>query len=175
MDTKVLIVVDMQNDFITGSLGTREAEAIVPNVVEKIKSWKGEMFFTQDTHKVNYMNTQEGKWLPIEHCIVLTEGWKLHKDISNICGPVPTFMKNTFSCSALLGTLNELKKGETIKEIQLVGLCTDICVISNALMLKSHYPEIPIIVDANCCAGTTQEMHKKALDVMRSCQIIIKE
>ena len=158
MDTKVLIVVDMQNDFITGSLGTREAEAIVPNVVEKIKSWKGEMFFTQDTHKVNYMNTQEGKWLPIEHCIVLTDGWKLHKDISSICGPVPTFMKNTFSCSALLGTL-----------------CTDVCVVSNALMLKSHYPEIPIIVDANCCAGTTQEMHKKALDVMRSCQIIIKE
>lgn len=175
MDTKVLIVIDMQNDFITGSLGTKEAEAIVPNVVEKIKSWKGEMFLTQDTHKVNYLSTQEGCFLPVEHCITLTNGWRIHKSLQEVCGPIPTFVKSAFGCTSLIEILNDLQKAEKLEEIQLVGLCTDICVISNALLLKTFFPEVPIVVDANCCAGTTREMHEKSLDVMRSCQIIIKE
>ena len=175
METKILIVVDMQNDFISGSLGTPEAEKIVPNVVEKIKSWEGEMFLTQDTHKVNYLSTQEGFFLPIEHCISLTEGWRIHESIKSVCGPIPTYIKSTFGCTSLVTTIAELQEVEKIEEIQIVGLCTDICVISNALLLKTFFPEIPIVVDANCCAGTTREMHIKALEVMKSCQIIVRE
>lgn len=174
MKTKVLIVVDMQNDFITGSLGTKEAQAIVPNVVEKIKSWEGDLFLTQDTHKVNYLSTQEGKFLPIEHCIALTDGWRIHDDLKEICGPIPTFVKSTFGCTSLIDTLKELQEAEEIEEIQIIGLCTDICVISNALILKSFFPEVPIAVDANCCAGSTRENHEKALSIMQACQIIVE-
>lgn len=174
MKTKVLIVVDLQNDFISGSLGTPEAEKIIPNVVEKIKLWEGEMLLTQDTHKVNYLSTQEGKFLPIEHCISLTEGWKLHKDIKSVCGPIPTCIKSTFGCTSLIDILKDLQIAEELEEIQLVGLCTDICVISNALLLKAFFPEVPITVDANCCAGTSPEKHRMALDIMKDCHIIIK-
>lgn len=175
MKTKVLVVVDVQNDFITGSLGTKEAEKIMPNVVAKIKLWEGELYLTQDTHKVNYLSTQEGKFLPIEHCIALTDGWKLHDDIKEICGPIPTFTKNTFGCTSLVDTLKRLERAEDIEEIQLIGLCTDVCVLSNAILLKTFFPEVPIVVDANCCAGTTRENHEKALDIMKGCQIIVKE
>lgn len=174
MKTKVLVIIDMQNDFITGSLGTSEAEKIVPNVVEKIKSWKGEMFLTQDTHKVNYLSTQEGAFLPVEHCIALTEGWRIHESLREICGPIPTLVKSTFGCTSLIDIIRDLQEAEEIEEIQLVGLCTDICVITNALLLKTYFPEIPIVVDANCCAGTTREKHDIALEVMSGCHIIIE-
>lgn len=171
MKTKVLVVVDMQNDFITGSLGTSEAVSIVPQVVEKIRTWSGELYLTQDTHKANYLTTQEGKFLPVEHCIMLTDGWKIHPDIAKVCGPIPTFIKTTFGCLSLVTTISELAEVQEIEEIQLVGLCTDICVVSNALLLKAYFPETLITVDASCCAGVTPEKHNAALVTMKSCQI----
>lgn len=161
---KTLIVVDMQNDFITGSLGTKEAQAIVPNVKRKIQEYSNRgdrIIFTQDTHYSNYLDTQEGKMLPVEHCIYETEGWKIVDglEVSN-CIHVN---KTSFGWSGWY----ELN----YKEIELIGVCTDICVISNALILKAQFPEIKITVDARCCAGVTPELHEAALKVMRSCQI----
>lgn len=174
MGVKILVVVDMQNDFITGSLGTKEAQAIVPKVVEKISTWDGEIYLTRDTHRTNYLSTQEGKNLPVEHCIMCTEGWDIHEDIIKLFDQSilfkGIFVKSTFGCRKLtemLGTISD------IEEIQLVGLCTDICVISNALLLKSFLPEVPIVVDASCCAGVTPESHNRALEAMKMCQIKI--
>lgn len=173
--TKVLIVIDMQNDFINGSLGTKETEAIVPLIVKKIQSWSGELYLTQDTHKADYLSTQEGKYLPVNHCILLTEGWQLHPDIAKVCGPIPTHMKDTFGCKSLIKTLKELSTVQEIGEVQLVGLCTDTSVLSNALLIKAFFPEIPIIVDASCCAGVTPQSHKRALETMKMCQIQIED
>lgn len=174
MGVKILVVVDMQNDFIIGSLGTKEAVEIVPKVAQKISAWKGEVYFTQDTHRTDYLSTQEGKNLPVEHCIMCTGGWDIHKDIIKLLEqPIDfkgTFVKNTFGCkemAEMLGTIPD------IEEIQLVGLCTDICVISNALLFKCFLPEVPIVVDASCCAGVTPESHKRALEAMKMCQIKI--
>lgn len=171
MKTKVLIVVDMQNDFIDGTLGTAEAKAIVPSVVEKIRTWSGDLFVTQDTHKADYLTTREGMKLPVEHCVVRTNGWQLNKEVAKVVGPMPTHQKSTFGCVGLVDSLKSLQEVYKIEEIQIVGVCTDICVISNALLLKSYFYEIPIIVDASCCAGVTPEKHKAALEVMKSCQI----
>lgn len=171
--TKVLVVVDMQNDFITGSLGTKEAEAIVSKVVNKIKGWSGELYLTQDTHDSSYLFTKEGKYLPIEHCMYLTDGWKLHPEIKKIVGPIPTFIKSTFGCASLVTTIAELSEANEIERIELVGLCTDICIISNALLLKAFFPETEIFVDASCCAGTTPENHERALKAMKMCHIRI--
>ena len=173
---KLLIVVDMQNDFIDGALGTKEAEAIVNSVAEKIKEYKPEdIFVTMDTHKEDYMETQEGKFLPVEHCIEGTEGW----EISHVLKPLlegATFIKKpTFGSEKLAEAVQEVydeEKGDI--EIELVGLCTDICVVSNALLLKARFYEVPMSVDSACCAGVTPEKHEAALETLRSCQIVVK-
>ena len=169
---KALIVVDMQSDFVTGPLGTPEARAIVPNVVEKVRQYLNEdakIYYTKDTHSGNYYKTQEGKFLPIKHCIPGTEGWEIVPELSFMekYKNCKMYMKKTFGYNwCYLNAFHD--------EIEIVGLCTDICVISNALILKSTCPEMKIIVDASCCAGTTPERHKAALEVMKSCQIYIK-
>lgn len=178
----ILIVVDMQNDFVTGALGTPEAQAIVPKVVEKIKNWKGPVFYTMDTHDEDYLNTQEGKHLPIVHCIEETDGWKLVDEIGNfVTDHEQIYHKKTFGSYELFidAALNDSQRiyqtlfPGSVDSITLVGLCTDICVISNALLLKAALPEVPVVVDASCCAGVTPESHKNALAAMKMCQIEI--
>jgi len=173
---KTLIVVDMQNDFIDGALGTPEARAIVPNVKKKIEEYREnncEIIFTRDTHLDNYLKTQEGKNLPVEHCIKGTKGWRIHDELKpndiRYTSIETVVDKNTFGKLDLGEYFDELPE-----QIELVGLCTDICVISNAMILKATYPEIPIVVDASCCAGVTPESHKNALEAMKMCQIEIR-
>ena len=151
---KVLIVVDMQNDFIDGALGTKEAVAIVPNVIETIKGFEGTILYTKDTHFDDYMDTQEGKNLPVPHCIKGTDGWNLAEDIEAVkCPQDKVFEKMTFGSKELGDYLQRLAIEEDIEEITLVGLCTDICVISNALLVKAYLPEVPVAVLQDCCAG----------------------
>lgn len=175
---KILIVVDMQNDFIDGALGTPEAAAIVPNVKKKIKDYFERMdaiVFTQDTHFKGYLDSHEGKYLPIPHCVWGSDGWKIPRDIDY---PYLRHLdKYTFGYT-MWGSLRLAVNGleytiRSFDDIEIIGLCTDICVVSNALMLRSLFPELDITVDASCCAGTTPERHKAALEVMRSCQINI--
>ena len=166
---KALIVIDMQNDFIDGSLGTAEALSIVENVKDKIRSYPPEcVFATMDTHGPDYLSTQEGRNLPVEHCIRGTEGWKIRPDIEELLKGARIFEKPTFGSERLA---EELKKEEDLEEIELIGLCTDICVVSNALLIKAALPELKISVDASCCAGVTPRKHLAALETMRSCQI----
>lgn len=182
----ILVVVDMQNDFVTGALGTPEAQAIVPKVVEKIKNWEGEILYTQDTHYDNYLETQEGKHLPVKHCIEHTRGWLFVDEIEYDLLPemkdpqAKIYEKRTFGSKLLMeelydahfSTIGEMADFE-INSITLVGLCTDICVLSNAIMLKNSLIDVPVIVDASCCAGVTPESHKNALNAMKMCQIEI--
>ena len=168
----ILIVVDMQNDFIDGALGTKEAVAIVPKVEEKIRNFDGEVFFTRDTHETYYLETQEGKNLPVKHCIRDTEGWQIRKELDVLRKKDPVD-KETFGSTDLAGELVTLNEDQGIESITLVGLCTDICVISNALLIKASLPEVPICVDATCCAGVTPESHENALKAMEACQIKI--
>lgn len=170
---KILIVIDMQNDFIDAALGTKEAVAIVGAVKEKIRSYPVEdVIATMDTHGENYMQTQEGENLPVPHCIKGTEGWQIRSDIAELLDGVEIIEKPTFGSIALAESLKALSDRETI-ELELIGLCTDICVVSNALLLKAAMPEVKIFVDASCCAGVTPEKHLAALETMRSCQIQI--
>lgn len=163
---ETLIVVDMQNDFIDGTLGTKEAQAIVSNVAKKIKEYKDagkQVIFTRDTHSENYLEIYEGKHLPVTHCVKNTIGWqisdKLDFDIENdILIDKPTF-----------GWLNWKDFG--FESVEICGLCTDICVVSNALIIRANYPEIDITIDASCCAGVTPDTHKAALATMKMCQI----
>ena len=164
---KYLIVVDMQNDFITGSLGSKLAEMIVPNVVEKVKNYEGTVIFTRDTHFSDYMKTQEGKNLPVQHCIKDTTGWEICNELKPYSNKV--IDKITFGSVDLPNVIKEY--GEEIEEIELCGLCTDICVISNAMILKATFPEVKIVVDGNCCAGVTVESHQTALNAMKAVQI----
>lgn len=177
MGKKILVVVDMQNDFIDGVLGTKEAVAIVPNVVEMIKGFDGDIFFTQDTHYDDYLETQEGKNLPVVHCINGTEGWKINKDVLNaVAGKsdgFDTYPKITFGSVDLADDLSYINETDGIDEITFIGVCTGICVISNAMMTKAFLPEVPIKVVANCCACVTPESHKTALEAMKMCQIEI--
>ena len=179
---KLLIVVDAQNDFICGALKNYGAIKRVPNLCEEITNFEGEIIFTQDTHFENdYFQTQEGKKLPIIHCVKNTKGWEINDDIlyayTNKYGHYPsTLEKYSFGEYDWLGFLTSVcgNKGialEDIEEIELIGFCTDICVISNAIILKALFPNISIKVKESCCAGTTKELHNKALDVMISCQI----
>ena len=167
----LLVVVDMQNDFIDGSLGTKEAVAIVDNVVAEIVKYDTkDIFATRDTHTENYLETQEGKNLPVPHCIRGTEGWQIRKELDALRKTDP-IDKETFGSTDLAADLLALHEDEEIGSITLVGLCTDICVISNALLLKATLPEVPIYVDATCCAGVTPESHENALKAMEACQI----
>ncbi|WP_300410250.1 isochorismatase family cysteine hydrolase [Lagierella sp.] len=169
----ILVVVDMQNDFVIGSLGTKEAKAILPRVVEKIEGFDGEIYFTRDTHEEDYLNTQEGKVLPVKHCIKGTEGWELHPEIQKYAKE-NIIDKVTFGSKELAEKIEEVHGKEKIDSITLVGLCTDICVISNALILKAFIPEVKIIVDENCCAGVSPESHERALESMKACQIFVE-
>lgn len=164
---KYLIVVDMQNDFITGTLGSKLAEAIVPNVVEKVKNFEGKIVFTRDTHFIDYMQTQEGKKLPVEHCIKDTDGWQVCDELKPYVSEVVD--KITF------GSVDLPQLIKDADEIELCGLCTDICVISNAMILKATFPEVKIKVDSKCCAGVSVESHNTALDAMKAVQIEITE
>lgn len=170
---QILIVVDMQKDFIDGSLGTPEAVAILPKVAEKMRSFDGEIIFTRDTHTPDYLNTPEGKNLPVPHCIRGTDGWEIAEKLTAIrAGKIidkPTF--GSVELSKLLVAANET---EPIGKITLVGLCTDICVLSNALLIKAHLPEVTVAVDASCCAGVTPESHNTALAAMKMCQIVVE-
>ena len=196
-----LIVVDMQKDFIDGSLGTEEAQSIVEKVKEKILSYPKEMVYaTLDTHGEDYLSTQEGKMLPVPHCIKGTEGWGLHPMLKDLILPDHFFEKGSFGSLQLAESMRTLFTKQVIEEatmakntgnikdtveirgdaeigaypdftIELVCLCTDICVVSNALLLKAFLPEIPISVDSSCCAGVTKEKHLAALETLRSCQV----
>lgn len=169
---KILVVVDMQKDFVDGALGTAEAVAIVDNVVEKIENFDGDIYVTYDTHFENYMDTNEGKNLPVPHCIKGTEGWKLNDKVQNSLSlkKYEEIEKITFGSIDLPEIIGRKYDAEDI-EIELVGLCTDICVVSNALLLKAKFPETTIKVDAACCAGVTPESHNAALVTMKMCQI----
>jgi len=169
-----LIVVDMQKDFIDGSLGTAEAVAILDAAEAKIRAFDGAIFVTLDTHFSDYLDTAEGKKLPVPHCIRGTEGWALHPRIAAaLTGrDYTTVEKRTFGSVDLPGLLAMAAAGGEF-DIELIGLCTDICVVSNALLLKASFPEVPIRVDSACCAGVTPAAHASALDTMRSCQVDI--
>jgi len=172
---KYLIVVDMQNDFITGSLGTKEAEAIVSRVTKKVQNFVGTIIFTRDTHEADYLLTQEGKNLPVEHCIRGTEGWEITPELDKvrIKRNSRVYDKPTFGSTALAEDLRNRAENQQLISIELAGLCTDICVVSNALLVKAYLPEIPVIVDASCCAGVTPEKHEAALETLRSCQVSV--
>ncbi len=169
----ILIVVDMQNDFIDGALGTKEAVSIVPNVVNKVANFDGYVLFTRDTHCENYMETMEGSKLPVKHCIEGTKGWEICDELKDFCVneviDKPTF--GSTKLGELLVNMNNLNK---IDKITLIGLCTDICVISNAMLVKAFLPEVEIVVDSTCCAGVTVESHNNALEAMKMCQINIE-
>lgn len=164
---KYLIVVDMQNDFIDGALGTPEAVSILPYVKSLISNFEGNILFTRDTHYENYMSTLEGKNLPVPHCIFGTEGWKIHPELCPFIKHEP-INKTTFGSVDLVKTLSEK---DDIEEITFVGLCTDICVISNVLLVKASFPDVPITVDAMGCAGVTPKSHITALSAMKMCHI----
>ena len=168
---KILVVVDMQNDFIDGALGTPEAVAIVENVKARIREYDpADVFVTMDTHAPNYLETQEGRNLPVEHCIKGTKGWQIRSDIAALLPDWHIYEKPTFGSVALAKDIAEIAANEDI-EIEVLGLCTDICVVSNALMLKAYMPEVKILVDPSCCAGVTPGSHEAALKTMQMCQI----
>ncbi len=172
---RILVVIDMQNDFIDMALGTKEAEAIVPKVLEKIRSYPPEdVYATMDTHGEDYMETQEGRYLPVPHCIRGSEGWQIRPEIAALLEDAQIYEKPTFGSVQLAEDLKDMADGEEI-ELELAGLCTDICVVSNALLLKAYMPEVKISVDASCCAGVTPEKHLAALETLRSCQIQVTD
>lgn len=170
---KALIVVDVQNDFVDGSLGTKEAVEMLPRLIEKLEKisaeGKTDIIFTQDTHGENYLETQEGKLLPVTHCVKKTHGWEIVPELEEFVERAREVIeKKSFGSTRLPSLL------KPYEEVEFVGLCTDICVISNALLVKAFYPEQTVSVDASCCAGSSLENHKKAIDVMKNCQCIIK-
>ncbi|MFK4948318.1 cysteine hydrolase [Lactococcus garvieae] len=163
---KLLVLIDFQNDFIDGSLGTKEAQDIVPKVIEKLATYaRNERLATQDTHFEDYLTSQEGQNLPVIHCQTGTQGWEIRKEAQ--VGFKRVFEKNIFGSVELA----EYIRDENVEQVELIGICTDICVVSNALLIKSFAPEVKITVDASCCAGVTPESHRAALETMKSCQI----
>lgn len=173
---KILIVVDMQKDFVNGALGTAEAVAIVDNVVEKIENFDGDIIVTYDTHAENYMSTQEGKNLPVPHCIKGTDGWNLDAKVQAAVDKktYKAIEKPTFGSTELPEYIKSNYDPAEI-EIELIGLCTDICVVSNALLMKANFLETKVSVDASCCAGVTVESHNAAILTMKMCQVNIIE
>lgn len=169
--SRALIVIDMQNDFVTGSLGTKEAQNIVEGVVKKVKQYKQQgldVIFTRDTHEENYLETMEGRKLPVRHCIRGNEGWEIIRELEPYVETV--FDKPAFGSLKLI----EYVKDHGYDELELAGLCTDICVVSNALLLKANFPEMELKVDKECCAGVTPESHEAALTTMKMCQITVE-
>ena len=169
---KVLVVVDMQNDFVSGALGTKEAVGIVDKVAAKIESFEGRIFATLDTHHQDYLDTAEGKKLPVPHCHKDSDGWLLNEKIMYALSEknYRTIEKETFGSIRLAEEIGRILEEREV-QVELVGLCTDICVVSNALLLKAYFPEMPVSVDASCCAGVTPGSHEAALETMRMCQI----
>ena len=168
----LLIVVDMQNDFINGSLGTKEAQAIVPAVKARILEAmedRWQVIFTKDTHSIDYLKTQEGKSLPIKHCLRGSDGWQLHPELQDLSIGSSVFEKGSFGSLELAEYVSSLNPDA----IEVIGLCTDICVVSNVALLKAYCPEVPMSVRANCCAGVTPEAHEHALATMKSLQVEI--
>ena len=168
---KILLVIDMQNDFIDGALGTAEAVAMLPRAIEEIKKYSAsDIIATRDTHTPNYMDTQEGKNLPVPHCIAGTPGWELNDAVRAAIGDAEIIDKPTFGSKILAERLADIAENEEL-DITLIGLCTDICVVSNALMIKAFLPETKVNVIADCCAGVTPATHSAALETMKMCQI----
>ncbi|MBR3624702.1 MAG: cysteine hydrolase [Selenomonadaceae bacterium] len=168
--SKCILVIDVQNDFVDGALGTKEAVEMLPRLVEKLKNEKdASLVFTQDTHKDNYLDTNEGKHLPVKHCIKNTDGWRIAPALSEFLKKAEVIEKKSFGSTRLPSVVAKYD------EVELVGLCTDICVISNALLLKAFFPEKKISVDPTCCAGVTPESHNSAIEVMKLCQVDIAE
>ena len=179
MKVRVLVVVDMQKDFVDGALGSPEAQAIVPNVAAKVKEYaemnNSVILYTRDTHPDQYLETFEGKHLPVTHCVHNTEGWEIIPEVYVDVGNTDVVDKFTFGYYDIAGMINRscLYHYETyeVESLEVCGLCTDICVISNVLIIKASYDDVPIIVDSKCCAGVTPAKHEAALEVMRSCQV----
>ncbi|MCQ2752660.1 MAG: cysteine hydrolase [Bacilli bacterium] len=169
---KILLIIDMQNDFVSGALKNVSAAKIVKNIENRASKFKGKIFFTQDTHDAKtYLKTQEGKLLPIKHCIKGSKGWKIVDPLQKFINKNNTIQKPTFGSKKLVELFNKLNKKEKIESITLVGTCTDICVISNAILLKTYFPEIPIIVEQKLCAGTSPKNHNAAILAMKCSQI----
>ena len=172
----VLVVIDMQNDFITGSLGTPEAQAILDGVVEKVEGFPGRVLYTLDTHGDDYLETQEGRNLPVEHCLCGTDGWQVPRKLADALARknARAYEKPTFGSVELARDLAALDSESPISSIEFVGVCTDICVVSNALLAKASLPETPVSVDARLCAGVTPEAHEAALATLASCQVAVE-
>lgn len=174
MARNILIVVDMQHDFTYGALRNEQAIAIIQHVADKIAAFEGEIIFTLDTHTADYLSTQEGRKLPVEHCIEGTDGHKLVAELAEYTEEkYPFYRKGTFGCQQLANDLAQMNRIEPIDSIELIGICTDICVISNAMLIKAALPEVTVKVDSSCCAGVTPESHDTALKAMAACQIEI--
>ena len=172
---RYLIVTDMQKDFVDGALGSKEAVSIVPAVCEKVRSFEGDIIATLDTHGEDYLDTREGRFLPVKHCIKGTEGWELDKNVRQALSEREHMLleKGTFG-SVDLPPLLEKMSGKEKFEVCVIGLCTDICVVSNAMLIKANFPEADVYVDAKCCAGVSPETHRAALATMKCCQMIIE-
>ena len=171
---KVLIVVDMQNDFVDGVLGSQEAVEMIDTAVETITSFDGKVFYTQDTHGEDYLDTEEGRHLPVVHCIKGSEGWKIHPKIEKalLLKDATGIEKSTFGSEKLMGIIE--KEVPDVESITLIGICTDICVISNAMLAKAHFQNTPVTVISSACAGVTPESHENALEAMKMCHIEIQ-
>ena len=171
----LLLVVDMQNDFIDGALGTKGARNILPPVIRRVQEFEGDVLFTRDTHFENYLETQEGKNLPVPHCIKGTKGWELQEELKQFCEKkgCAVLDKAAFGSKDLPAYL-EARYPEGVESVEVIGLCTDICVISNAMLLKAFFPEMPVSVTASCCAGVTPQSHENALEAMKMCQIALR-
>ena len=176
MANRVLVVIDMQHDFVDGALGTPEARAIAPAVEAEARAFPGEVIFTLDTHGANYLATQEGEHLPVPHCIKGTPGWELIEGLEQLRQErdARTFEKPTFGSLELARYLAAQHEQEPLESIELIGVCTDICVVSNALLIKAYLPEVPLCVDAALCAGVTPQAHEAALATLASCQVEIR-
>ena len=172
---KILVVVDMQNDFISGTLGSAEAVAMVPAAKAFAESFPGKVIFTRDTHFENYSETREGRRLPVAHCIKGTPGWEICDELLPLSKNGEIFDKPTFGSTALSDYICGLNGSEPVESVTLIGLCTDICVISNAMLIKAALPETDVMVKASCCAGVTPQSHMNALEAMKMCQIDIEE
>lgn len=170
---EVLVVIDMQNDFIDGALGSSDAQAIVPYVIQRVKNFEGPVLFTRDTHQPNYMESQEGKNLPVPHCIQGTKGWEIRDELEAL-RTTEAIDKPSFGSTLLPKRIQALNEEDPIRRITFLGLDTDICVISNVLITKAFFPEIPLVVDAKGCAGVSPRSHQVALEAMKACQIQIE-
>lgn len=168
-----LVVVDVQNDFVDGALGTAEAQAALPAMLEKVRAFEGQVVFTKDTHDERYLETQEGRTLPVPHCLVGTHGWQLVDELDAFQRQhgLPVYLKGTFGSVDLMNDLVAAHARGNVASVEFIGLCTDICVISNAMLVKASLPQLPVSVDASCCAGVTPELHEAALAALASCQV----